>query len=123
MFQLYKNIQTDFLGQIFVELFQFKTRSLFLGDPVKSTMNPSFPATFLPKTLSRKLDFCLLTLMNFNDLEFKADFKNRIFYAMNIMYQYHFIFISNFTHVAALLFELLLSLLSLHVAVCTVIFA
>ena len=123
MFQLYKNIQTDFLGQIFLELFQFKTRSLFLGDPVKSTMNPFFPTTFLPKTLSRKLDFCLLTLMNFNDLEFKADFKNRIFYALNIMYQYHFIFISNFTHVAALLFELLLSLLSLHVAVCTVIFA
>ena len=29
MFQLYKNIQTDFLGQIFPELFQFKTRSLF----------------------------------------------------------------------------------------------
>ena len=29
MFQLYKNIQTDFLGQIFLELFQFKTRSLF----------------------------------------------------------------------------------------------
>ena len=34
MFQLYKNIQTDFLGQIFLELFQFKTRSLFLGHPV-----------------------------------------------------------------------------------------
>ena len=29
MFQLYKNIQTDFLGQIFLELFQFKSRSLF----------------------------------------------------------------------------------------------
>ena len=29
MLQLYKNIQTDFLGQIFLELFQFKTRSLF----------------------------------------------------------------------------------------------
>ena len=45
-----------------------------------------FPASFLPKTLSRKLDFCLLTLMNFNALEFTADFKNRIFYALNIMY-------------------------------------
>ena len=29
MSQLYKNIQTDFPGQIFLELFQFKTRSLF----------------------------------------------------------------------------------------------
>ena len=43
MFQLYKNIQTDFLGQIFLELFQFKTRSLFwdtlyipVGYPVPS---------------------------------------------------------------------------------------
>ena len=40
--------------------------------------------------------------MNFNALEFKADFKNRIFYALNTMYQYHVIFISDFTHVAAL---------------------
>ena len=29
MFKFYKNIQTDFPGQIFLELFQFKTRSLF----------------------------------------------------------------------------------------------
>ena len=29
MFQLYKNIQTDFLRLIFLELFKFKTRSLF----------------------------------------------------------------------------------------------
>ena len=29
MFQLHKNIQADFLDQIFLELFQFKTRSLF----------------------------------------------------------------------------------------------
>ena len=29
MLQLYKNIQTDFLGQIFRELFQFKTQPLF----------------------------------------------------------------------------------------------
>ena len=83
-------------------------------------MNPFFPTTFLPKTLSRKLDFCLLTLMKFNALELKADIKNRIFYALNIMYKYHFIFSSNFTHVTALLFELLVSL---HVAVCTFIFA
>ena len=31
MFHLYKNIQTDFLGQIFLELFQFKTH--FFGTP------------------------------------------------------------------------------------------
>ena len=31
MFQLYKNIQTDFLGQIFLELFQSKTQSYFWG--------------------------------------------------------------------------------------------
>ena len=91
-----------------------------LLDDIESTMNPFFPTTFLPKTLSRKLHFCLLTLMSFNALEFKADFKNRIFYALNIMYQYRCIFISNFTHVAALVFELLLPL---HVAVCTLIFA
>ena len=34
MFQLPKNILTVFLGQIFQELFQFKTLSLFLGHPV-----------------------------------------------------------------------------------------
>ena len=33
MFQLYKNIQTDFLGQIFLELFEFKSRSLFWDTP------------------------------------------------------------------------------------------
>ena len=91
-----------------------------LSVDIESTMNPFFPTTFLPKTLSQKLDFCLLTLMTFNALEFKADLKNRIFYALNVMYQYQFIFISNFTYVATLLFELLLSL---HVAVCTFIFA
>ena len=31
MFELYKNIQTDFLRQTFLELFPFKARSLFLG--------------------------------------------------------------------------------------------
>ena len=50
------------------------------------TMNPFFLASFLLKTLSRKLDFCLVTFMNFNVLEFEADFKNRIFYALNIIY-------------------------------------
>ena len=44
--------------------------------------------------------------MTFNALEFKADFKNRIFYALNIMYQYHFIFVSNFTYVVCLLYFL-----------------
>ena len=58
--------------------------------------------------------------MKFNVLEFKADFKNRRFYALNIIEEYRFIFISNFTHAAALLFELLLSL---HLAVCTFIVA
>ena len=66
-------------------------------------MNLFFPTNFPPKTLSQKLDFCLMTLMNFNVLEFKADFRNRIFYALNVIYQYHFILISSFTHVAALL--------------------
>ena len=41
MFQLYKNIQTDFLGQIFLELFQFKTRSLF-GDTQYVSLKLSF---------------------------------------------------------------------------------
>ena len=34
MSQLSENIYTDFIGQIFRELFQFKTRSLLLGHPV-----------------------------------------------------------------------------------------
>ena len=89
---------------------QNKTPNRTLSVDIESTMNLFFPTTFLPKTLSGKLDFCLLTLMKLNVLEFDADIKNRIFYALNIIYQYHFIFISNFTHVAALLFELLLSL-------------
>ena len=29
MLQLYKNVKTDFLGKIFLELFQFKSQSLF----------------------------------------------------------------------------------------------
>ena len=64
-------------------------------------MNPFFPTSFLPNTLSQKLDFCLLTLVKFNVLEFDADIKNRIFYTLNIMYSYHFIYMSNFTYVAA----------------------
>ena len=39
MLQLYKKIPTDFLGQIFLELFQFKTRSLF-GIPCVSVHIP-----------------------------------------------------------------------------------
>ena len=38
-------------------------------------MNPFFLARFLGKTLSRKLDFCLLTLMKFNVMEIDADIK------------------------------------------------
>ena len=53
---------------------------------IESTMNPFFPTSFLPETLSRKLDFCLLTLMRFNVLEFDADIKNQIFYTLNIIY-------------------------------------
>ena len=34
MLQLYKDIQTDFLSQIFRELFRFKAQSLLLGHPV-----------------------------------------------------------------------------------------
>ena len=51
---------------------------------IESTMNPFFPTSFLSKTLSRKLDFCLLTLMKFNVLEFDADLKYRIFYTRSI---------------------------------------
>ena len=57
--------------------------------------------------------------MKFNVLEFETDFKNRIFYVLNKICKYHFISISSSTHVAALLFELLLSL---HVRVCIFIF-
>ena len=57
-----------------------------LSVDIESTMDPFFPASFLPKTLSQKLDFCLLTLMKFNVLEFDADIKNRIFYTLNIIY-------------------------------------
>ena len=60
--------------------------SLNTAVDIGSTMNPFSPASFLPKTLSRKLDFCLLTLMKFNVLEFDVDMKNRIFYALNIIY-------------------------------------
>ena len=57
--------------------------------------------------------------MNFDILEFETDFENRIFYALSIIHKYHFTSMSSFMYVAALLFELLLSL---HVAVCTFIF-
>ena len=36
---------------------------------IESSMNPFFPTSFLPKTLSRKLDYCHLTLMKFNVME------------------------------------------------------
>ena len=50
--------------------------------------------------------------MKFNVLEFDADIKNQIFYTLNIIYLYH-IYLSNFTYVAALLFELLLDRVAL----------
>ena len=44
----YINIQTDFLGQVFLELFQFKTRSLFfLEHPVAYSRNFSFIKHFV----------------------------------------------------------------------------
>ena len=49
-------------------------------------MNPFFPTSFQSETLSRKLDFCLLSLMKLKVLEFDADIKNRIFYALNLVY-------------------------------------
>ena len=44
MFQLYKNTQTDFVNHIFLGLFQFKTRSHFLEQPVYV---PKFSKLFL----------------------------------------------------------------------------
>ena len=40
MFQPHKNILTDFLGQIFPELFQFKTKAYF-GTLVLNQENPT----------------------------------------------------------------------------------
>ena len=77
----------DISHYIYQKTQQNKTPIRTLLVDIESTMNPFFPTSFLPKTLSQKLDFCLLTLMNFSALEFKADFKNRIFYALNIMFQ------------------------------------
>ena len=57
-----------------------------LSVDIESIMNPFFTARFVPKTLSRKLDFCLLTLMKFHVLEFDADTKNRLFYTLNTLY-------------------------------------
>ena len=73
--------------------------------------------------------------MKCNVLEFDSDIKNRIFYAlciyiyiyivyiyiyMNKIYNFilNKLYIYNFTYVAALLF-----FLSLHIAVCTLMFA
>ena len=58
--------------------------------------------------------------MNFNALEFKADFKKSDILRTEYNALTSFIYMSNVTDVAALLFELLLSL---HVAVYTFIFA
>ena len=55
-------------------MFAFEYTHRRLSVDIESTMNPFFLASFLSKTLSRKLDFCLLILKNFNVLEFKAVF-------------------------------------------------
>ena len=75
----------DISHDIYQKAQQNKTPNRTLTVDIESTMKPFIPTTFISKTLSRKLNFCLLTLMNFNVLEFKADLKNRIFYAVNIM--------------------------------------
>ena len=62
------------------------TDFISLSVDIESTMNPFFPTSFLPKTMSQKLDFYFLTLMKFNVLEFDADIKNRIFYTLNLIY-------------------------------------
>ena len=73
---------------------------------------------FSLKHCHESLIFAPLTLMKFKVLEFDSDIKNRICYALNI-YSLLISLHKCQTHVAALLFELLLSL---HVAVCTFIF-
>ena len=73
--QIWKDISHD----IYQKTQQNKTPNRTLSVGIESTMNLFFPTSFLPKTLSRK-DFCLLTLMKFNVLEFDADITNRIFY-------------------------------------------
>ena len=57
-------------------------------------MNQFSPTRFLPETLSRRLDFCLQTLMNFNVLEFEADFRNPIFLCVeyNVQISFHIYF-------------------------------
>ena len=76
----------DISHDIYQKTQQNETPNRTLSVDIESTMNPFLHTTFLPKTLSQKLDFCLLTLMKFNILEFDADIKNRIFYTMNIIY-------------------------------------
>ena len=56
MFQLYKNIQTDFLGEIFLELFQFKTWSRF---SVFEQNCENTTAKKIPETRTKK-DFLFL---------------------------------------------------------------
>ena len=40
-----------------------------LSVDIESAMNPFFLTSFLPRTVSRKLDLCLLTLLNFDALD------------------------------------------------------
>ena len=76
----------DISHDIYQKTQQNKTLNRTLSVDIESTMNPFFLTSFLPKTLSRKLDFCLLTLMKFDVLEFDTDIKNRIFYTLNKIY-------------------------------------
>ena len=87
MFELVAAIQICIQNwnDIYRKTQQNKTPNRRLSVVIESTMNPFFPASFLPKTLSRKLDFCYLTLMKFNVLEFDADIKSPIFYTLNII--------------------------------------
>ena len=63
MLQLYENIKTDFLVQIFLELFQFKTRGgHFLGHAVYGPMVNARPMDRLTLFISALVEpnFCIL---------------------------------------------------------------
>ena len=55
MFQLSKNISTDFLVHIFPELSEFKTRSLFGGHPVLYALEKPFMSDFTHRIVRRQL--------------------------------------------------------------------
>ena len=45
-----------------------KAKHQRLSVDIESTMNTFFPTSLLPKTLSRKFDFCLLMPSNFDEI-------------------------------------------------------